>query len=188
MEVEHTDIPGVLLLKVRYFADQRGFFVETYNQRSARDIGLTAGFVQDNQALSFKRGTVRALHFQIPPKSQAKLVRVLRGSIYDVAVDLRWGSPTYGRWTEVTLTANDGQQLFVPHGFAHGYCTLEPYTEVAYKVDDYYAPECERGLAWDDPTLAINWPVVPAEAILSDKDRKLGRFADFATPFRYEGR
>ena len=188
MEVEGTDIPGVLLLKVRYFADQRGFFAETYNQRSARDIGLTACFVQDNQALSFKRGTVRALHFQIPPKSQAKLVRVLRGSIYDVALDLRWGSPTYGRWTEVTLTANDGQQLFVPHGFAHGYCTLEPYTEVAYKVDDYYAPECERGFAWDDPTLAINWPVVPAEAILSDKDRTLGAFADFTTPFRYEGR
>jgi dTDP-4-dehydrorhamnose 3,5-epimerase len=112
----------------------------------------------------------------------------LRGSIYDVAVDLRRDSLTYGRWTAVTLTANDGQQLFVPHGFAHGHCTLEAYAEVAYKVDDYYAPECERGLAWDDPTLAINWPVVPAEAVLSEKDRKPGRFADFATPFCYEGR
>jgi dTDP-4-dehydrorhamnose 3,5-epimerase len=187
MDVRTTGIPGVQLLKPRYFHDARGYFVETYNARSARQLGLVACFVQDNQSLSSRRGTVRALHFQVPPRPQAKLVRVLRGSIYDVALDLRIGSPTYGRWTAVTLTANHGEQLFVPRGLAHGFCTLEPETEVAYKVDDYYAPECEQGLAWDDPMLAIDWPVFPADAVLSDKDRKLGSFADFVSPFRYDG-
>ncbi len=187
MEVNATTIPGVFLLKPRYFHDARGYFVETYNGRSAHEAGLTAEFVQDNQALSLKRGTVRALHFQVPPKTQAKLVRVLRGSIYDVAVDLRVGSPAYGKWTAATLTAQGGEQIFVPRGFAHGYCTLEDNTEVAYKVDDYYAPECERGLAWDDPAFGIGWPVSPADALLSDRDRKLPRFADFASPFRYDG-
>lgn len=186
MEVIATDIPGVLLLKPRYFHDARGYFVETYNLRAAHVAGLTAEFVQDNQAFSHKRGTVRALHFQVPPHAQAKLVRVLRGSIYDVAVDLRAGSPTYGRWTAATLTAEHGEQVFVPRGFAHGYCTLEPDTEVAYKVDEFYAPDCERGLIWNDPTLAIDWPVAAAEAVLSDKDRQLPRFADFVSPFRYD--
>lgn len=161
--------------------------METYNVRAARTAGLQAEFVQDNQALSLTRGTVRALHFQVPPKAQAKLVRVLRGSIYDVAVDLRAGSPNYGCWTAATLTAQGGEQVFVPRGFAHGYCTLEADTEVAYKVDDYYAPEAESGIAWDDPTLAIRWPVAAADAVLSEKDRKLPRFADFASPFRYDG-
>ncbi len=187
MDVRATSIPGVKLLKPRYFHDSRGHFVETYNRRSARQFGLVACFVQDNQSLSIKRGTVRALHFQIPPRAQAKLVRVLRGSVCDVAVDLRVGSPTYGRWTAEALTAVGGEQLFVPHGCAHGFCTLEPDTEVAYKVDDYYAPECERGLAWDDRTFAIEWPVAPTDAILSDKDRKLGCFADFVSPFRFDG-
>ncbi len=173
-------------MKPRYFSDARGYFVETYNARTAEEAGLTAVFVQDNQSLSLKRGTVRALHFQVPPRPQAKLVRVLRGSIYDVAVDLRAGSATYGRWVAETLTAQAGEQLFVPRGLAHGFCALEANTEVAYKVDDYYAPEYEQGLTWDDPTLAISWPVRPADAVLSDKDRKLGRFADFATPFRYD--
>jgi dTDP-4-dehydrorhamnose 3,5-epimerase len=186
MEVEATNIPGVLSLKPRYFHDGRGHFVETYNSRWAHAAGLGAEFVQDNQALSRKRGTVRALHFQVPPRAQAKLVRVLRGSIYDVAVDLRVGSPAYGKWTPATLTAQRGEQLFIPRGFAHGYCTLEDDTEVAYKVDDYYAPECEQGLTWDDPILAIGWPVSPADAVLSDKDGKLPRFADFKSPFRYD--
>ena len=186
MEVFPTDIPGVLLLKPRYFHDARGYFVETYNLSDARGAGLTAEFVQDNQAFSHQRGTVRALHFQVPPHAQAKLVRVLRGSIHDVAVDLRAGSPSYGRWTAVTLTARGGEQVFVPRGFAHGYCTLEADTEVAYKVDDYYAPDCDRGLIWNDPTLAIDWPVSAAEAVLSDKDRQLPRFADFVSPFRYD--
>ena len=187
MEVSATSIAGVLLLKPQYFHDARGYFVETYSARAALDAGLVAEFVQDNQALSLRRGTVRALHFQVPPKAQAKLVRALRGSIYDVAVDLRVGSPSFGKWTGATLTAQGGEQIFVPRGFAHGYCTLEDDTEVAYKVDDYYAPECERGLAWDDPTIAVGWPVLPADALLSERDRKLPRFADFASPFRYDG-
>lgn len=187
MDITAAEIPGVLLLKPRFFHDARGYFVETYNLRDARAAGLTGDFVQDNQALSLKRGTVRALHFQAPPHAQAKLVRVLRGSIYDVAVDLRVGSPTYGRWTAATLTARGGEQILVPRGFAHGYCTLEPDTEVAYKVDDYYAPDCDGGLIWNDPTLAIDWPVTASEAVLSDKDLKLPRFADFRSPFRYGG-
>ena len=186
MDVIATDIAGVLLLKPRYFSDARGYFVETYNLRAARAAGLSAEFVQDNQAFSHKRGTVRALHFQAPPEPQAKLIRVLRGSIYDVAVDLRVDSPSYGRWTAATLTAQGGEQVFVPRGFAHGYCTLEADTEVAYKVDGYYAPDCERGLIWNDPILAVDWPVTGADAVLSDKDRELPRFADFVSPFRYD--
>ena len=143
--------------------------------------------MQDNQSLSLKRGTVRALHFQIPPKPQAKLVRVLRGSIRDVAVDLRAASPHYGRWTAQTLTAAGGEQLFVPRGFAHGFCTLEPETEVAYKVDEYYAPDCERGIIWNDATLAIDWPVASEDGVLSDKDRGFPTFVDFVSPFRYGG-
>jgi dTDP-4-dehydrorhamnose 3,5-epimerase len=186
MDITAAEIPDVLLLKPRAFHDARGYFVETYNLRAAHGAGVKAEFVQDNQAFSHKRGTVRALHFQVTPHAQAKLVRVLRGSIYDVAVDLRAGSPTYGRWTAATLTAQGGEQVFVPRGFAHGYCTLEADTEVAYKVDDYYAPDCERGLIWNDPALAIDWPAAAADAVLSDKDRQLPRFADFASPFRYD--
>jgi dTDP-4-dehydrorhamnose 3,5-epimerase len=188
MDVKVTRLSGVKVLKPRYFHDPRGYFVETYNKQAAQELGLTACFIQDNQSFSLKQGTVRAIHFQVPPKSQAKLVRVLRGSIYDVAIDLRVGSPTYGSWVAETLTAYGGEQMFVPRGFAHGFCTLEPNTEVAYKVDDYYAPECECGLAWDDSTLAITWPVLPGDAVLSEKDRKYGRFADFLSPFRYDGR
>ena len=185
MQVTSTHLFGVLLLRPRYFRDLRGYFVETYSKRTAAAAGLAVDFVQDNQSLSLRAGTVRALHFQVPPRSQAKLVRVLRGSIYDVAVDLRPGSPTYGSWVGEKLTVEGGEQLFVPQGFAHGFCTLESDTEVAYKVDEYYAPECERGLIWNDPTLAIDWPVAAAEAVLSDKDRSLGFFADFVSPFSY---
>ena len=187
MEVNATRLPGVKILKPRFFQDSRGYFVETYNKRSAQELGITACFVQDNQSLSLKPGTIRALHFQVPPKPQAKLVRVVCGSIYDVALDLRVGSPTYGSWMAETLTAKGGEQMFIPRGLAHGFCTLEPNTEVSYKVDSYFAPECERGLAWNDPTLAITWPILPGDAILSDKDRSNGRFADFASPFRYDG-
>jgi dTDP-4-dehydrorhamnose 3,5-epimerase len=141
--------------------------------------------VQDNQAFSSKPGTIRGLHFQLPPSPQAKLIRVLRGSIFDVAVDLRVGSPTFGQWMSERLTAAGGEQMFLPQGFAHGFCTLEPDTEVTYKVDGYYAPQCDSGLVWNDATLNIPWPIGRDDAILSDKDKKLGSFAQFVSPFRY---
>jgi dTDP-4-dehydrorhamnose 3,5-epimerase len=184
MEVTELALPGVLLLRPRRFADARGYFVETYNQKTFADAGIAITFMQDNQSFSSAPGTVRALHFQLPPMAQAKLVRVLRGSVYDVAVDMRAGSATYGRWIAVELDAENGAQLFVPRGFAHGFCTLEPDTEVAYKVDNLYAADCDSGLAWNDPTLAIPWPVKPPDAVLSDKDRALGAFRDFVSPFR----
>jgi dTDP-4-dehydrorhamnose 3,5-epimerase len=187
MDIRKFDLPGLVLLRMRRFSDARGYFAETYNQRAFQAAGITARFVQDNQSFSAKRGTIRGLHFQLPPATQAKLVRVLHGSVHDVAVDLRVGSPTYGRWIGETLTADGGEQLFVPHGFAHGFCTLEPDTIVVYKVDDFYAPASDSGLIWNDPVLAIAWPVAPTEVVLSDKDLKLGRFADFVSPFRYEG-
>jgi dTDP-4-dehydrorhamnose 3,5-epimerase len=145
-------------------------------------------FVQDNQSFSLRKGTIRGLHFQLPPAAQAKLVRVLRGSIFDVAVDLRLESPTYGQWVDEEISAQSGEQLFVPRGFAHGFCTLEPNTEVAYKVDSYYAAASESGIIWDDPSLNIRWPVGPNEAILSKKGRKLGTFRDLVSPFRYDAR
>ena len=188
LAVKPTALSGVMLLMPRRFGDSRGWFTETYNVRSfAKALGRDVTFVQDNQAFSSERGTLRGLHFQHPPEPQAKLVRVLRGSIFDVAVDLRVGSPTYGRWVGETLTADGGEQLFVPRGFAHGYCTLEPDTEVAYKVDGFYAPAYDAGIAWNDPTIGIAWPISPAEAILSEKDNALPAFADFVSPFHYEG-
>jgi dTDP-4-dehydrorhamnose 3,5-epimerase len=183
---EPLAIPAVMLVRPRKFGDARGFFMETYSTEAFAEAGIAAGFVQDNQSLSAARGVVRGLHFQVPPTPQAKLVRVLKGSIFDVAVDLRAGSPSYGRWCAATLTAEGAEQLFVPRGFAHGFCTLEPGTEVAYKVDGPYAPECEGGLAWDDPDLAIAWPITKAEAQLSGKDAVLPGFAGFTSPFAYE--
>jgi dTDP-4-dehydrorhamnose 3,5-epimerase len=188
MELIATSIDGVQLLKPRYFHDPRGHFVETYNMRLAHQYGLVACFVQDNQSLSIQRGTIRGLHFQTPPRPQAKLVRVVRGSIYDVAVDLRVGSPTYGQWTANALTAIGGEQLFVPPGCAHGFCTLEPDTEVAYKVDDYYAPECDAGIIWNDPDLNIDWPISAHDTFLSQKDGELPRLRDFQSPFFYTER
>jgi dTDP-4-dehydrorhamnose 3,5-epimerase len=187
MDVRNLALPGLVLLKPRRFADARGHFVETYNERTLAGAGIKARFVQDNQSYSASRGTIRGLHFQSPPAAQAKLVRVVQGSVYDVAVDLRAGSPTYGRWDGTTLTATEGEQLFVPGGFAHGFCTLEPGTVVAYKVDAFYAPASDSGLIWNDPMLAIDWPVGPEQAVLSDKDLRLSRFDGFESPFRYEG-
>lgn len=187
MDVRNLSLPGLQLLKPRRFADARGYFVETYNERTLSAAGITAGFVQDNQSYSKSVATIRGLHFQLPPAAQAKLVRVLQGSVYDVAVDLRAGSPTYGRWEAITLTAVEGEQLWVPQGFAHGFCTLEPDTIVAYKVDEFYAPASDSGLIWNDPMLAIGWPIRPDQAVLSDKDLRLGRFDRFKSPFRFEG-
>jgi len=187
MDVKDLSLPGLKLLKPRLFADARGYFLETYSERTFAQAGITTKFVQDNRSLSTAKGTVRALHLQLPPAAQAKLVHVLQGSIFDVAVDLRVGSPTYGRWEGVILSAAGGEQLLVPQGFAHGFCTLEPDTGVAYKVDAFYAPAAEKGLIWNDPELGIRWPVEASEAILSDKDKLLGSFRDFQSPFSYQG-
>ena len=180
-------IPGPVLVRPRRFGDDRGYFMETYSRELFAAAGIAPDFVQDNQSLSAQAGTVRGLHYQRAPAAQAKLVRVLKGAIFDVAVDLRRGSPHYGRWCGVRLSADGAEQLFVPRGFAHGFCTLEPGTEVAYKVDAPYAPQSEGGLFWADPALAIDWPVVAGATTISEKDAKLPGFAGFASPFVYEG-
>jgi dTDP-4-dehydrorhamnose 3,5-epimerase len=186
LTVQRTAIPDVVLITPPRFGDERGWFSETYSTRALSEVLGSTTFVQDNQAFSAMRGTLRGLHFQLPPEPQAKLIRVLRGSIFDVAVDLRVGSPTYGHWVGATLTSERGEQLFVPRGFAHGYCTLEPDTEVAYKVDGFYSPTHDAGLAWNDPTIGIAWPLAPDEVILSDKDKVLPAFLNFVSPFHYQ--
>jgi dTDP-4-dehydrorhamnose 3,5-epimerase len=178
-------IADVLLVKTKKFGDVRGYFMETYSRRDYAAFGIDCEFVQDNQSLSGPRGTIRGLHFQRPPEPQAKLVRVLKGSIFDVAVDIRRGSPTFKRWCSATLTAEGGEQLFVPRGFAHGFYTLESNTEVVYKVDGYYSSACDEGIIWNDPDIAIEWPVVTSGATLSTKDAKLPRLAEIESPFRY---
>ena len=170
-------IPDVLLITPKRHGDARGWFAETWSRKSLAAAGIEADFVQDNQAFNAKKGTVRGLHFQKAPHPQAKLVRVLRGAILDVAVDVREASPTFGQWVSAELTAERGEQLFVPRGFAHGYSTLTDDCELAYKVDGLYAPQTEGGLIWNDPDLAIDWRV-EGEAVLSDKDKVLPRLKD----------
>jgi dTDP-4-dehydrorhamnose 3,5-epimerase len=187
MSIENLDIPEVKLIRPRRFPDSRGWFIETYSRRELARAGIVGEFVQDNHSLSIRVGTIRGLHFQVPPQPQAKLVWVLVGSVFDVAVDLRRGSPTYGRWCGATLTAQGAEQIFVPRGFAHGFCTLAPDTEVAYKVDGYYAPDCNAGIHWADPDLAIGWPAEAGNPFLSDADAALPRLAGFVSPFVYEG-
>jgi dTDP-4-dehydrorhamnose 3,5-epimerase len=174
-------IPDVILIAPRRFVDARGYFVVTYDLNQFRQLGLPE-FIQDNQAYSSRSGTVRGLHFQRTPHAQGKLIRVLKGAIFDVAVDLRAGSPTFGKWASATLTSATAEQLFVPRGFAHGYCTLEDDTEVAYKCDSFYAPAAEAGILFSDPDLGVDWPVSPAAALLADKDRALPRLRDLV-PF-----
>jgi dTDP-4-dehydrorhamnose 3,5-epimerase len=176
-------VPGPVLVTPRRFGDHRGFFLETYSARDFAALGIPDVFVQDNHSLSAKPGTVRGMHFQLPPHAQAKLVRVLRGAILDVAVDIRRSSPSFGKHVAVELTAENAQQMFIPAGFAHGFCTLSPDTEVAYKVTDLYAPDCDRGIAWDDPDLALPWPFDAAAVQLSDKDRRAPRLRDMSTIF-----
>jgi dTDP-4-dehydrorhamnose 3,5-epimerase len=183
MKVTDLHIAGVKLLAPRKFSDARGYFVETWNRKTFAEAGIDADFVQDNSSVSQLAGTVRGLHFQRPPAVQAKLVRVVRGSIFDVAVDLRRASPTFGRHAGATLTAEGGEQLFIPVGFAHGFCTLEPNTEIAYKVSGFYSREHDAGVAWDDPDIDIDWPLHGREAILSEKDRELPRLATAGSPF-----
>lgn len=177
MDVIETLIPDVKLIRMRRHIDERGFFSETYSTRSLAAAGISTEFVQDNHSLSASAGTVRGLHFQIPPHAQAKLVRVVRGAVLDVAVDLRIGSPTFGRHVAATLSAAEWNMLFIPEGFAHGFCTLQPDTEVVYKASRHYEPTHDRGIAWDDPALGIDWPVSPSRAVVSAKDRALPPFA-----------
>jgi dTDP-4-dehydrorhamnose 3,5-epimerase len=177
----------VRLIETRRFGDARGWFSETYAEAKYAALGVDVRFVQDNQSYSAFAGTVRGIHFQTAPHAQAKLVRCVRGAIVDYAVDLRKGSPTFGKVAFAELSAENGKQLFVPVGFGHAFVTLEPDTEVAYKVSDVYAADCDGGVAWDDPDLAIDWPLPPSGAVLSDKDKVLPRLADFDSPFTYDG-
>jgi dTDP-4-dehydrorhamnose 3,5-epimerase len=187
MQVSALAIPDVKLIVPKRFEDHRGFFVETYSRRSFAEAGIDLHFVQDNHSLSRTPGILRGLHYQVPPHAQAKLVRVLRGRILDVAVDIRTGSQTYGRHVAEELSADQGAMVLVPVGFAHGFVTLEPDTEVDYKVTDYYAPECDRGIAWDDPALAIDWRLGGRRAVVSEKDRSHPKLADAPAAFTFAG-
>lgn len=185
MQIERLEIPGVLAITPKRIGDERGFFSEVFREDMLAPHCPGVRLVQDNHSRSAEAGTVRGLHFQLAPFAQAKLIRVTRGAIYDVAVDIRVGSPTYGRHVARTLSADNWMQLLVPAGFAHGFCTLEPGTEVQYKVSAYYSAPHDRGLAWDDPTLGIAWPVAAEKAILSAKDRQHPRLADLPASFTY---
>lgn len=185
MKVEQTGLAGVILLEPRRFGDKRGFFAETYNVRAYRDAGIECEFVQDNHSFSDQVGTVRGLHFQKPPAAQAKLVRCGSGAIFDVAVDIRLESPTYGKWVGYELSADNGLQLFIPAGFAHGFMTLKPSSEIVYKCSDYYAPETEGSVRWDDPDIGIEWPEVD-NPVLSEKDAEAPSLSQLKSPSRWE--
>lgn len=186
MELHTTALEGVVVITPRRFADERGFFSETWNQKALLDAGIDCQFVQDNHSFSRHPGTIRGLHFQSPPHAQSKLVRVTKGSIVDVAVDVRIGSPTFGKWVSETLSAENGKQLLVPKGFLHGFSTLGPDCEVIYKVTDFYAQECDGAIRFDDPDLKINWQFSENKPVLSTKDANAGLFADFKSPFVFE--
>lgn len=185
MRIETTQLPGVLIVTPRRFGDARGFFAETWNAQAFAEAGIDAAFVQDNHSLSETAGTLRGLHFQAPPHAQGKLVRCGRGALFDVAVDIRAGSPTYGAWTGVELSAENGRQIWIPAGFAHGFLTLADATEIVYKCTDFYAPAAEAAILWS--SCGVDWPL-PAAAggapILSDKDAAAPPFPAFETPFR----
>jgi dTDP-4-dehydrorhamnose 3,5-epimerase len=182
MNLTRFDIAGPVLIEPRRFTDARGFFSEVWKASSHAEIGITTSFVQDNHSLSRLKGTVRGLHFQRPPTAQGKLVRCTRGAIFDVAVDIRRGSPSFGKFVAVELSAENGLQLWIPRGFAHGLCTLTEDTEVLYKVDAPYDPATDSAIRFDDPAIGIPWPVPPGEALLSDKDRAAPLLADAALP------
>jgi dTDP-4-dehydrorhamnose 3,5-epimerase len=183
LEVTSTAIPDVKVLLPAAFGDERGSFSETYNAARFSENGIKLVFVQDNQSWSAPAGTVRGLHFQSPPKAQHKLVRAVRGSILDVAVDLRRASRTYGKWVAEELSAQNRKQLLVPIGFAHGFCTLEPDTEVIYKVSEFYSPANDLGIAWDDPDLSIDWPITKDKVTLSEKDSRQSKFSTLPVYF-----
>jgi len=183
MRIEALAIPEVKLLWPRQFGDDRGFFSETWNRATLRNAGIDIDFIQENQSMSRSVGTVRGLHFQAAPFAQDKLIRVLSGRIYDVAVDIRKGSPTYGQCVGAEISADGWNQIFVPVGFAHGFCTLEPDTHVAYLVNAHWSAEAEGSILWNDPDLAIDWPVRAEDAVLADKDRAAQSFKSFNSPF-----
>jgi dTDP-4-dehydrorhamnose 3,5-epimerase len=189
MIISETRLADVKLITPARNSDARGFFSESYSRARMAEHGIGLEFVQDNHSLSREVGTVRGLHFQAPPHAQAKLVRCGRGRLFDVAVDIRKGSPSYGRWIGKELSFENGKQLFVPAGFLHGFVTLEPNTEIIYKCSDYYAPECDGAVRFDDPGIGIDWGIAPGPAILSEKDAAAPLLADFTSPFDYgEGR
>ena len=183
MQIEQTALPGVVILTPQRFGDARGFFSESWNRRRMAEGGLDIDFVQDNHSVSAARGTLRGLHFQSPPHAQAKLVRCGRGALFDVAVDIRRGSETYGKWTGIELSAENGRQLLIPEGFLHGFVTLIDDTEVIYKCSDYYAPDCDGAVLWS--SLNIDWPLDGAP-VLSDKDAAAPAFDAFESPFDME--
>ena len=185
MQIDETALPGVLILTPVRHGDTRGFFSESWNKARMAEHGLEYDFVQDNHSLSQAVNTVRGLHFQSPPHAQAKLVRCGRGRLYDVAVDIRRGSPTYGHWVGVELTFENGKQLLIPAGFAHGFVTREPDTEIIYKCTDYYAPDCDGAVAWD--SCGVEWGL-SGDPVLSAKDAAAPALADFDSPFSYEAR
>ncbi len=186
MEVVHLTIPAVKLITPRRFDDHRGFFEETYNRDSFAAESVDVTFVQDNHSISSAAGTIRGLHFQAPPKAQDKLVRCGRGRLFDVAVDIRKGSPTFGQWVGEELSFDNGRMMLIPAGFAHGFVTLEPDTEIVYKCSDTYAPETEGAIRWDDPDIGIKWPLGTADPQLSEKDKEAPFLRDIETAFVIE--
>lgn len=187
MEINHTSLPGVAVLMPRRFGDARGWFSETWNASQMADVGLDLDFLQDNHSFSTMPGTLRGLHYQRPPRAQGKLVRCTRGVIFDVAVDIRKGSPTYGKWVGVELSAENGRQLLIPTGFLHGFVTRTADCEVQYKCTDLYAPDCDGSIRWDDPTIGIDWGLGDDQPVLSDKDAVAPLLAGFDSPFTWEG-
>lgn len=188
MSIDSTSSAGLPRIIVpKRHADDRGWFSETFHEKRLREIGITCRFVQDNQSSSKRAGTLRGLHFQVPPAPQAKLVGVLRGRILDVAVDVRRGSPTFGKHVSTELSAESGHQVYIPAGFAHGFLTLEDDVVVMYKVSDFYSAAHDGGIRWNDPDVAFPWPIKAADVITSDKDRRLPLLAEFASPFTYDG-
>ncbi|MGC6583591.1 dTDP-4-dehydrorhamnose 3,5-epimerase [Paenibacillus sp. Dod16] len=170
MNIIRLSLNEALVIEPKVHGDSRGFFMESYNESLFKQNGITYNFIQDNQSLSAEAGVLRGLHYQLNPKAQTKLIRVLTGAIYDVIVDIRKSSPTFGQWVGIILSEHNLRQLLVPKGFAHGFCTLVPNTQVLYKVDEYYSPENDRGILWNDPALGIDWPT--SNPILSDKDQR----------------
>lgn len=184
MKIIETEIPGLLIIEPRVFADERGYFFESYNQQKFEKKSFETHFVQDNESKS-QYGVIRGLHYQLAPYSQAKLVRVISGSVYDVAVDLRTGSPTFGKWVGLVLSEDNKKQFFIPKGFAHGFSVLSESAIFSYKCDDYYNPSADRGIRFDDPALGIDWMIPKEKQIISDKDQKHPFLADAETNFKF---